>query len=198
MSRYVWLSVLFIITASLGTIWMFHNTAQQQALQPQQNLRPDAFMVNANYYEYDDQGLLHSHLFTPKVTHYPEKNSAQFQHPSFMIYADKKRIPWYITADHGQSRSGIDTVYLWDHVHLHQPPQENNLGTDITTDRMTVLPNQSIAKTDQPVTITRPDSIIKATGMQTDFKTGIVKLLSHSRGIYAATPANQPVHFSDR
>ena len=73
-------------------------------------------------------------------------------------------------------------------MHIHQPEQANNLKTDITTSHVTILPNQSIAKTDQSVTITRPDSIVKATGMQADFKTGIIELLSHSRGIYAADP----------
>lgn len=189
MSRSIWLSLLLIVAACFSTILMLKNTSHRQPLVlDNPSKHPDAFMINAKYYEYDDQGLLHSRLFTTKVLHYKYQNSAQFIHPDFMIYTDKAQAPWYISAAHGMSRDGVSWVYLWDNVQIHQPQQPNNLPTDIATDHVTILPNQSIAKTDDDVTITRPDSIVKAKGMQTDFKTGIIELLSHSRGVYAAYP----------
>jgi lipopolysaccharide export system protein LptC len=193
MSRSIWLGLLLIGAACFSTILMLKNTNHQQP-QPLANpsRHPDAFMINASYYEYDAQGLLHSHLFTPKVLHFKFQNSAQFIHPNFMIYTDKTQSPWYITANHGISRDGVNWVYLWDNVQIHQPQQPDNLPTNITTDNVTIFPNQSVAQTEEDVTISRPDSIVKARGMQTNFKTGVVELLSHSRGIYAASsPATE-------
>lgn len=190
-NKSIWFSLILIVVACFSTVLMLKNTGRQQ-VQPLQKpaQHPDAFMINADYYEYDDQGLLHSHLYSPKVVHYPHQNSAQFTNPNFLIYTNKQQTPWHITAHHGLSRDGINWVYLWDHVHIHQAPQPNSLSTDIDTEHVTILPNQSLAKTSDDVTITRLDSIVKATGMQADFKTGVVELLSHSQGIYTASPTH--------
>src|SRR5690606_37033150 len=108
MGRQVWFSLVLIVAACFSTVLMLKNTVHQSPpLVQELNSQPDAYMVNANYYEYNDQGLLHSHLFTPKVVHFPNQNSAQFKSPNFIIYANKDQSPWHITVDHGISRDGI-------------------------------------------------------------------------------------------
>lgn len=169
---------------------MLYHTGPYQPPVKHPGHKPDAFMINVSYYEYDSEGHLHSHLVAPKIVHYEHQNSAEFTHPDFMIYSNH-RTPWYITADFGSSQEGINLVHLWDNVHIHQPPQVNNMETDIVTTAATILPNESVAKSDQKVTIIRPDSVVKAIGMQADFKTGVVHLLSHSEGFYIPAPATE-------
>ncbi len=184
MNRNFWLSLFLIIAASLSTLFMLRSTQHESPPPTQQlNQRPDAFMVNVDYSEYDDQGNLHSHLLTPKVIHYPNQNSAVFAQPNFMIYTSE-RVPWYITAEHGTSRDGINSVFLRDDVHIHQPAEPDNPETTILTTTATIHPPQSTATTDDPVTIVRPGSLVKGTGMEANLKTGVIKLFSHSQGFY--------------
>lgn len=183
MSKNVWLSLVLITVACFSTIIMVHSSHHRMQQRATLDRRPDTFMTNVNYYQYDDQGLLQSHLATPKVVHFPHKNTARFEKPRMMIYTEQ-HIPWYISADHGKSQQGVGQVYLWDHVVVHQPQEPNRAATTINTSRMTFYPQKSYAQTDQNVTITRPGSIVRAQGMTADFKQGIITLLSHSRGIY--------------
>jgi len=145
--------------------------------------RPDAFMTKVNYYEYDSQGLLHSHLQTSKIKHYPHNNAARFEKPNMMVYTNE-HIPWYVSAEHGNSQNGVNQVNLWSHVVVHQPKEPNNPETTIKTSAMTLYPRKSYARTNRNVTITRPGSTVKAKGMTANFKKGIITLLSRSRGIY--------------
>ena len=127
MNRNIWLSLFLLIAASLSTLWMWHHS-HRQLPPPASTLdqRPDAFMLDVNYDEYDEQGQLHSHLSTPKTVHYPHQNSMTFEQPNFMIYTDE-HIPWYISSLQGNSQDGIQTIHLWNNVVIHQPAEPNPL-----------------------------------------------------------------------
>ncbi|ACJ20670.1 LPS export ABC transporter periplasmic protein LptC [Coxiella burnetii] len=189
MPRNMKISLLLIVAACLSTLLILRKTtSDERPSQAQLNHRPNAFMRDVNYYQYDEGGLLHSHLVSPLITHFPYQNSFQFTRPHYLIYTDK-RIPWNITANSGKSQQGIKRIYLWDHVKVHEPPQPTEPETTITTSMLTLFPERSFAKTNDPVTITRPNAVIKATGMTSNLKKGLVHLLSHSRGVYEVEPA---------
>lgn len=183
MSKNVWLSLILIVVACFSTLLMVHRNHHYTQQRAQSGRHRDAFMTNVNYYEYDNQGLLHSHLTTSKIVHYPHNNVAHFEKPRMMIYTDQ-HIPWYVSANHGKSQNGMDWVYLWNHVVIHQLQEPNNPPTTVNTSAMTFYPRKPYAQTNKNVTITRPGSIVKAKGMTADFKKGIITLLSHSKGTY--------------
>src|SRR3990167_3141447 len=183
MNKNIWLSLVLIVVTCLSTILMLHSNPHRKSLPMVLAHEPDSFMQDVSYYEYDSHGALHSHLSTPKIIHYSNKNAAQFEKPNVMVYTDK-HIPWYISAEHGKSKQGVDWVYLWENVVIHQPEAPNNPQTTIKTSAITFYPMKSYAETYRDVTITRPGSIVQAKGMTADFKKGIITLLSHSRGVY--------------
>lgn len=185
MNKNIALSLSLIVLACLTSALMLRNVPHRghTSKQPPSNHQPDAFMRDISYYQYDEQGRLHSHLTSPFITHYPQQNASRFLHPHYLIYTDK-RVPWTITANYGKSRNGIHWVYLWGSVKVHEPQQPTEPETKITTTTLTIYPMRSFAKTNQEVTIIRQNAIIKATGMTADLKKGVLHLLSHSRGIY--------------
>lgn len=186
MSKRVSLSLLLIVLVCLNTALMLRNVSHYRATSKQQlDHQPDAFMHNVSYSQYDDQGLLHSHLSTALIVHYPWENSSHFNHPNYLIYTDK-RVPWRVVANQGKSQGGSRQVYLWDHVKIHESQQSMEPETTIVTRTLTIFPNRSFAEADKDVTITQPNSTVQAIGMTADLKHGIVHLLSHSRGIYEA------------
>lgn len=191
MNKNVGFSLILIVLTCLTTALMFPNSLPHKKLLKQQlDHQPNTFMREVDYYQYDDQGDLHSHLVSPFIVHFPYKNSSRLTSPHYLIYTSQ-HVPWTIHADHGKSQNGIEWIYLWDHVKIHEPSQAMEVETTISTQDITIFPRRSFAQTDQPVTIVRPDSLLKATGMTADLKKGLIHLLSHSRGVYEAN-ANHP------
>ena len=192
MKRTPLISLFFIIAVSITTLLILGKDGDELTAS-NANTKPDAFMLDVNYAEYDDTGHLHSHLLTPKIIQYPYQNAADFINPNFMIYTEK-HVPWYISADFGKSFDGIKTINLRNNVVIHQPSQPSAPETTITTETATVYPDKSMASSQDNVIVVRPDSWVRAKGMETNFKTGVIKLLSHSRGIYdAGIMARTPV-----
>jgi len=177
-----WLSIILIFAACASVLFMISRDDQTPSLQKKPG-GMNAFMTNATYTQFDKLGQIHTRIKTPNMQHYTEKDTSFFIKPAILIYTND-RIPWHITSDYGKSQNGTTTVYLWSNVVLHQPQLENHPETTILTSAMTLYPKRSFAKTDRKVTIHRPDSVIKGIGVTANFKTGIIKLLTHSRGIY--------------
>ncbi len=181
-TQQLWLWLALIILTLVG-YYAITNNVENTPIQDVANNHPDAYMDQAYYQNYDSEGKLHARLSTPRMTHYPDNDSAQFIDPK-MILLTKKNILWHISAKSGQSMQGTKKVLLWNNVIIHQPKQANDAETTVKTSQLTVYPELQTADTKQSVKITRPGSITTAVGMRANFKTGVFELLSQSRGQY--------------
>ncbi len=178
-----WLwSIITALTVMGG--FLIIDSVQNDQTEQTSITHPDGYMINAVYQDYNDEGRLHALLKTPKMTHYPDNDTTQFLSPDVIMYTSQQ-IPWHITSEHGQSKQGADKVLLWGNVVIHQPNRPGSPETTIKTTQITVYPNEQYAQTKKAVSIKRPGSITNAIGLNANFKTGIFKLLSNSRGHYA-------------
>lgn len=143
----------------------------------------DSFVDHAHYVSYNKLGQLDTKLTAPKVTHIKNKKMAYFFEPRMLTYTED-RIPWHIQATHAKSSDDMQHVFLWKNVVIHQLTHTNTLETTIKTSELTVLPQQSIAKTNAAVSIYRLGSTMHGKGLIANLKTGQYELLSHSKGIY--------------
>lgn len=178
----IWLWLLILTLTIMGGFVIIESVQNDET---EQTLiaHPDGYMTNATYQDYNSQGELHALLNTPKMTHYPDNDTTQFLAPDVMMYTSQQ-VPWHITAEHGQSKQGTEKVLLWGNVIIHQPYRPGFPETTIKTSQITVYPDEQYAHTKKAVTIKRPGSTTDAIGLDADFKTGIFKLLSNSRGRY--------------
>lgn len=147
---------------------------------------PDSFMVNATYLRMDQNGNLHNKIFVTKMLHYTNNNMSDFTNPKVIIYG-KDQSPWNITANYGQSEAGIEKVYLWNNVKIHQAASTNNSEMTITTTKLTIFPQTQSAETDQPITIIQPGEQVNSVGLKANLQKGEVQLLSQAKGVYQAT-----------
>lgn len=145
--------------------------------------QPDSFIKMAFIKHFDKQGKLHAQMSSPKMTHITSNNTTLFDQPNILLYT-AHQTPWHVKARHGKSTRGKETIYLWGDVVLHQPKSAQEPETTITTTALTIHPTPQTANTNQPVTIKRPGAITNAIGLTANFKTGIIKLLSHAKGHY--------------
>ena len=178
-----------VLLSALGTSILFiHKEVALKSVASTRDI--DSFMIDADYTQYDEDGNVHVRLISPYMAHYRTNDRAFFRQPSLSGYT-AERVPWQVTADHGKTLKGVNQVYFWDNVVLKQLSYPNHPDTTlIKTSTLMVYPKRSYAETDQAVTITRPNSVAEGVGMQTDFKSGIMKLLSHATGDYVP-PQNQ-------
>lgn len=177
------LSLIAAIILSVTLLLYFKNPLQQNK---QSNNSFDSYMINVSYTEYNTLGQIHNHLFAPTMWHYPKKDSTFIEQPQFLLYTTQ-RIPWYMSANYGESINNNKLIHLWSHVKLHQPQMPNNPETTIKTQAMTFYSKTSLAKSKEPITIIRPGSIIHGKGVRADLNHGKYMLLSHTNGIYEPT-----------
>lgn len=178
----IWLSIILIFAAIASVLFMLNRDNNIQDTQGKSG-GINTFMSNAIYTQFDELGHIHSRMQTPNMKHYEKKDSSFFIKPVILMYTSN-RIPWHITSDYGKSQSGTTKVYLWGNVVLHQRQLKGHPETTILTSALTVYPKRSFAETNRKVTIYRPGSVVKGKGVTANFKTGILKLLTRSRGIY--------------
>jgi LPS export ABC transporter protein LptC len=75
-----------------------------------------------------------------------------------------------ITADRGRLERTGDRVWIEGHVVLVREGDAKMEPARVTTDRMLVLPDEGIARTDSEVTLESPSGRVVAQGLQLDNK----------------------------
>ena len=178
------ISVLLVLIISLITMLVLQSTSHDELSSRQKkNCHSDSFMRDVSYYQYNKQGLLHSHLDSSLIIHFPYKDSSQFSDPHCFIYTHN-HVLWNITADTGKSQNGIQCIYLRNNVKVYELKQLTELKTTIASNTLILFPNGYFAKTNDPVTITQSNAVIHAIGMTANLKNGLVHLLSYLQGVY--------------
>ncbi len=186
----LWLSLLLITITSTSVYFIFSHGLGAHSKSMQNHL--NGYLENASYLQYNKAGKLVSHLSTPIVQHYSFKSSSIFKDPDILIYSKQQNVPWHITAKQGKSIQGTDTIDLWDEVVIHRDATERDAETTIRTTAATLHLQKQEAETEQAVTITQPHSVTQSVGLRADFKTGVMQLSSHARGVYEATHSEKP------
>lgn len=144
---------------------------------------PDAFMENIVATFMDKLGKPALKLETPKMIHYSENDVADLVTPHVTVFRDSSQ-PWHINAKHAKTKQGIAEITFWDNVIIHHLADSAHPITTMRTDTLTILPNQQVAKTDEAVTVTQPDTVVSAIGMLANWDEGTVKLLSQAKEEY--------------
>lgn len=184
MSKRTFFFSFILFCALILSLWLIHHSFSstvEKKINTKQTA--DAFMKNATYLSFDTDGKLHNKIYVIKMLHYPYEDTSNFFEPQIVFYTDK-RAPWYVSANKGQSKNGIDTVHLWDNVKIHEPGSKQNNELNITTSSLIIFPKTKLVTTDQPITIIQPGTTVNAVGLHADLKKGEVILLSHAQGIF--------------
>jgi len=162
----------------LLTLWLDKNL-QQQNQQPvgdeQQEMdyiieRLDGMQVNHT--------LRASRFFSAdKLIHYPAGDITQLEHARLTsIEPDKPLLR--VIADQARLNEGSNDIFLSRNVSIIRGKDQDNDKVTMLTDFLHIIPDTDIAKTDQPVTVIRMNSIAKAVGMFVNNQTGEILLQS--------------------
>ena len=176
-----------ILAALLALITFWINlTVEQQGPKIDGSNRhdPDYTMNNFVTTQTDITGKLRYVLAASEMVHYPDDDSTVLQRPRFTQYTVNKPYT-QIEGLRGYVSSNGEEVELVDNVKVVRQAFENKGEMQVLTEKLIILPNQDLVKTDSPVVITQaPKTVIHATGMIYDKKNQTVKLLKRVKVHY--------------
>ena len=181
----------FFILCILATSHFLNQAIPQQTTIGEATSTPDAFATGVTASYLNQEGKLQTQFNTPKMWHYYTHNKTEFENPHFLIYS-KDNLPWHIFAAHGEALSGIESVLLWDNVHVHQDQSKLHHELNLTTTAMTLHPKIQTADTGQPVLLTQPGYQVSAVGLHLSLKEEKVDLISNAQGVFTSNFLQNP------
>ena len=177
--------LVLALLLALITFWI-NLTVEQQGPKIDGSDRhdPDYTMNNFVNTQTDASGKLRYVLAATEMVHYPDDDSTVLQRPRFTQYTIDKPYT-QIEGLRGYVSSNGEQVELVDNVKVTRQAFDGKGEMQISTEKLVILPNQDIAKTDAPVVITQaPKTVIHATGMVYDKKHQTVQLLNRVKVHY--------------
>jgi lipopolysaccharide export system protein LptC len=150
---------------------------------------PDMYIENFSGITYGADGGVLQSLAAKHAQHYPDDDSIDLTSPS-LVLTDPGKPRLTIAADLGTVSGNRDIVTLRGNVRATRDAEAQapaRGGTPLgpatfTTDMLRVLPKESRAETDRPVTIEETRGIIQGVGMVYDNNLHTFKLKSSVRG----------------
>ena len=133
----------------------------------------------------DVNGRVRDTLHAARVVHFPDDDSTELDLPRFASYGHGA--PLHITSQRGLVTSNGGNVYFRGDVRARRSPYDDKSELVVTTEYLHLLPDDDIAKTDQPVTIRDANMTIQAVGMELNNETRVLKLNAAVKGVYQDT-----------
>ncbi len=177
--------LVLAVLLALITFWVSQSVEQQgQKIDGSNRHDPDYSMNNFVTTQMDETGKLRYVLAATEMVHYPDDDSTVLQRPRFTQYTTNKPYT-QIEGLRGYVSSNGEEVELVDNVKVVRQAFEGKGEMQVLTEKLVILPNQDIAKTDSPVVITQaPKTVIHATGMIFDKKKQTVQLFKRVKVHY--------------
>lgn len=179
--RYIAFGLMTLAVSAGLALWQLQPSPR---LRPPEPIRSDYTLINFELTSLDDAGKESFSVRAPRLDRDPQGKSLTIQRPEFS-FPDKDGGRWRATSRSAWvAPKGVE-VRLIDQVEMIGPPTPSGDRTRFQTARLQVFPKAKKARSDDPVTITRADSILHGTGLRADMQTRHIQLLADVKGRYA-------------
>jgi lipopolysaccharide export system protein LptC len=162
-----------------ATFWLDRATQVDEGRDGKHRHDPDYIVDNFNIRRFDADGALQHSLFAQKMLHYPDDDSTEVAAPKLTYFRDP---PVHVSSDTAWIDRDGKHVKLDGDVRIVRDAVAGKLSTQITTSVLYAVPDDDVAHTDAPVTITQGQTVVNGTGMETNNKTHISVLYGPVRG----------------
>ncbi|MFH0344425.1 MAG: LPS export ABC transporter periplasmic protein LptC [Chromatiales bacterium] len=181
-----WPGVIALSVCAGTTAWILERLEEQniprEAVGPDE---PDSYMENFVRTAMDERGRLESRLRAKRMFHYPRDDTTQLLQPTFELYSDNRKAPWFARADSGWIGAGNDAVLLYGNVSVWRQNPKGLREIEVQAPDLRILPEKRYAETDSATTIITPTSVTNGIGMRARLALGLVELLKNVRTHYA-------------
>lgn len=136
---------------------------------------PDLMVENFSALKLGHDGRVLYTLAARKMVHYPDDDSAHLESVQLEAF-EPKQPKMTITADQGRLEQGGDRVHIEGNVVVVREADARNEQARLTTDRLLVLPDEGIARTDAQVRLESPSTHALSQGMEVNNRDRTLKL----------------------
>lgn len=150
---------------------------------------PDYMVENFEVRRFDPEGALQHTLRAPLMRHYPDDDSTVVFGPDLTYH---RVPPTLISAREGRVNSGATHIELIDEVRVTRGAYAGKPDTVLTTTHLDAYPDDELATSNMPVTITQGRTNVTGSGLEANNKTQIYVLEGPVHGIFHRNPASQP------
>jgi lipopolysaccharide export system protein LptC len=144
---------------------------------------PDYIVEKLTAVRMSETGAASYTLSAAKLLHYPDDDTTELTAPRLVSYRSTKA-PVTITASEALVSADGEHVYFRDDVRVTRAAYAGYSELVMRTAFLHVIPEDNIARTDRPVTITDAATVVTAVGLELNSETHVIKLLSKVRGTY--------------
>lgn len=177
------LIVAALILVPILLYWGFGETPQEASrTESALSEKMDYFIDNAKTREWDNEGKLKRKMESIRVEHDPKAALNHLTKPESITFR-KNYSQIIVTAQEGTILDDNSRTDLAGDVIVHDNPTSET-GTVLSTDVLSIYPQNDYAETDKPVTITSADSNLKGVGMDLHFEERILNLHSNVKGTH--------------
>ena len=174
---------LILLTLLAGlTLWLENASHMDEARSDGKGRHDPDFMVdNFTVRRYNVGGKLQYVLTAPRMLHFTDDDSTEIGSPALTYYGEDRRT--LVTADKAWVGKDGKEVRLSDNVRVLREAMESSPEMVVTTAELLVYPDDEVARSKVPVTITQGRSIVTGAGLEADNKSHVFTLLGRARGI---------------
>ena len=175
--------VLILLLLAALTYWLDKSVQGQTGVAEQRVTdSPDFTAEKLIATRMDVNGHIRDTLHAEKMVHFAADDSSELESPRFVSLA--RGAPLSVTAKQARVTSNAGNIYFRGNVRATRAAQAGKSALVLTTEYLHLLPDDHIAKTDQPVTISDNSMKIKAAGMELNNETRVLQLRGGVRGVY--------------
>ncbi len=175
--------LIFFIFLLLLTFWLDRVTRP-----PEQNKDDDLYR-NPDYIVEDLSGTRMEHeraiqreFTAKKLLHYLSENITQMEQVNF-VNTEPKKPPIRLQADRAIVKNKGENIFLMENVTAIRGTDDDKGKITLMTNFLHLIPDESLVKTNQSVTISRLNTTINAIGMELNNQTGMIQLLAQVRAV---------------
>lgn len=191
-----WSSTLFplaILTTLAGlTFWLVQATALPTEKNDGFNRHdPDYVISGMNLRKLDKTGRLQYSLLAAETRHYPDDDSTDIDHPTF-VYFHPTKPTMTMSSTTAQLSADGEMVYMHNDVRLKRNPSAKRPALNGYMDELTINTVDETAFTKSPVLFTEGGSWLKGVGMHVDNRTQNYVLESNAIGMFESRKKAKP------
>jgi len=181
--------MLLGVFAAFGSFWLVQ---VMQGDEPGHNVNvgndPDYIVDNFSFVRMSETGKPRYVISGAHLAHRPVDNTSEIDKPVVQaLTTDHPHMT--MTANRARVNQDQNQVDLAGNVEIQRPAAANSQPLHISTQALTILPDEEIARTDQPIRMTLGSATVDAVGMVSNNATQQIHLGGRGRAVY---PPRQP------
>ncbi len=180
---------LLLATLAGFTLWLqWYNRPTPQVITPA-STGPDYYLRNFTLTATGADGLPRYIINSEYMEYMAGQEMVTFLHPSLFFNNEENHATWWIEGDKARITEQGRWIMMQGDVVLKQYDKIRDETMELKTADLLVLPEQKRAESSAPVSLTAPNTTIRAVGLRVDLAQNRLELLHRVKGRYRVPPS---------